>query len=136
MTEIAGTAPRTVTASGLATEHHHVLVVGGGSGGISVAARLRRALGADAVAVGSTNVGVGGAAAQAERTAAPPNSSEATIGIRRARTQRTLNIGPPSARLSARPIGASIRYLTTGSRTAGGRVGASADVRAHATARP
>lgn len=51
MTPITDTVPRTLPTPEVATEHHHVLVVGGGSGGISVAARLRRAIGADAVAV-------------------------------------------------------------------------------------
>jgi len=51
MTEIASTVARPAFSPGVATEHHHVLVVGGGAGGISVAARLRRAIGADAVAV-------------------------------------------------------------------------------------
>ena len=39
---------RPAEATGAATEHHHVVVIGGGAAGISVAAKLRRALrGAD-----------------------------------------------------------------------------------------
>lgn len=44
-------APAPAPATGTASEHHHVLIVGGGTAGITLGARLRRTLGAGALAI-------------------------------------------------------------------------------------
>lgn len=51
MTEPVQHAERAPAAPRTRMEHHHVVIVGGGSAGITVAARLRRALGGSALAL-------------------------------------------------------------------------------------
>src|ERR1035437_7184819 len=43
--------PTPAAAQRVRTEHHHILIVGGGTGGITVAARHRRSIGGNGLAV-------------------------------------------------------------------------------------